>query len=101
MLGVAEDEKEIKSVENIIAKNAEEYVSFDLRFRCVSWQWVVFTGIFSARYMSLFIPGATLASTRGSRRIMTTGQMQPSLLETMTALAIRSRKSRSKTRRGF
>ena len=41
MMGVAEDEKEIKSVENIIAKNAEEYVSFDLRFRCVSWQWVV------------------------------------------------------------
>ena len=37
MLGVAEDEKEIKSVENIIAKNAEEYVSFDLRFRFVNW----------------------------------------------------------------
>ena len=33
MLAVAEDEKEIKSVENVVAKNAEEFVSFDLRFR--------------------------------------------------------------------
>ena len=33
MLAVAEDELEIKSIDNVIAKNSEEFVSFDLRFR--------------------------------------------------------------------
>ena len=34
MTAVAEEEKEIKCVENVIAKNKEKFVSFDMRFRC-------------------------------------------------------------------
>ena len=34
LLGVASDEVEIKRIENVIAKNSEEFVSFDLVFRC-------------------------------------------------------------------
>ena len=33
-MGVASDEVEIKRIENVIAKNSEEFVSFDLVFRC-------------------------------------------------------------------
>ena len=33
LLGVASDEVEIKCIENVIAKNSEEFVSFDLVFR--------------------------------------------------------------------
>ena len=34
MTAVASEEKEIKSIDNVIAKNKEEMVSFNMRFRC-------------------------------------------------------------------
>ena len=36
MSAVAAEEKEIKSIDNIIAKNKEEFISFNMRFRCDS-----------------------------------------------------------------
>ena len=36
MNAVAAEEKEVKSIENIIAKNKEEFISFDIQFRCDS-----------------------------------------------------------------
>ena len=34
MTAVAAEEKEIKSIDSVIAKNKEEFVSFNMRFRC-------------------------------------------------------------------